>query len=131
MTYTIPPRDLVEKIIIKILKSEGTVDSQRKLTEEVTKHLRMFENYKISERRVRKIAIENPDIVVEIKYRTTAKEIDDMKTCPVCGADMEEIENLTLDGRRVVVGYRCTKCPYWTGKKLRLPSRYIFRLKGI
>ena len=58
----------------------------------------------------------------------TKKSVDSMEQCPVCGEPMKKIENMTLDGRKITTGFRCTFCAYWTGKLLRVPTRYIFKM---
>ena len=131
MTYKIPSEDEIKKIVLKILRYRGVIESQAELLNQVKKHLvRRGENFKISGKRLRKIAIKMPEVDVEIRCRTTDKEVENMEICPVCGEKMERITNLTLEGEKIVVGFRCTYCSYWTGNKLRVPMRYIFHLKG-
>ncbi len=128
MGYQIPPEEEVSRIIEKILKRRGTVESQRELHDEVMKHLvRMNKSYRLTPRRMRLIAINSGKVRMEIRYKVMDKNVESMETCPVCGSRMVKIENATLDGKRVVIGYKCVKCPYWTAKKLRMPIRYIFR----
>ncbi len=130
MPYKIPDEDEIRKIVLRILKFYGMIESQTELLNEVKKHLRRLgEDYRISGKRLRRIAVRMPEIVMEIRYRNLNREVDSMETCPVCGEKMEKITNLTLEGDKIIVGFRCTFCPYWTGKKLRIPMRYIFRLK--
>ena len=128
MAYKIPDESILVEIIERVMRQEGIVDSQSLLLKEVRKHLnRMDPEYRVSAQRLRKIAIKMKNIRVEIRCKITDRSPDDMKTCPVCGEDMERIENMTLDGKKITVGYRCTFCPYWTGMRLRVPIRYIFR----
>jgi hypothetical protein len=30
----------------------------------------------------------------------------------------------------VELGFKCTKCPYWTGPRKRVPVRYTFTMLG-
>ncbi len=128
MGYKIPPEDEVTSAVLKVVKSKRVVESQNELLHEVMKHLRRKNaEYRISGRRLRLIALKTGKIKMEIRYRITDKHVDNLEICPVCGEKMVKVENATLDGGRVVVGFKCTQCPYWTGKTLRLPIRYIFR----
>ncbi len=128
MVYELPEDAEVEEVILKILSRRGVVESQAELHREVMKHLlRRNERYRLSERRMRLVALSTRNIRVEIKYKLTERSVDNMEICPVCGSPMERISNYTLDGKKVVIGFRCTHCPYWTGTKLRVPIRYIFR----
>ena len=42
------------------------------------------------------------------------------------GSATKELQNQTLDGEEVKLGFRCSKCPYWTGPERRVPVRYTF-----
>ncbi len=131
MGYEIPAEEEVIQIILKILKRRGSVESQRELHEEVMKHLlRINSNYRLTPRRMRVIAINSGKIRLEIRYKMMDKSVEEISVCPVCGGKMVRIENATLDGQRVIIGFKCLNCPYWTGKKLRMPVRYIFRYRG-
>jgi len=41
----------------------------------------------------------------------------------------KRVKNLTIWGGEVTIEFRCNKCGYWTGKKKRIPTRYVFHLK--
>jgi len=128
MTYEIPEEQEVRKIILRILSKRGIIESQAELLREVLKHLhRRNKNYKLSGKRMRIIAINSGKVKIEIRYKLSDKLIEKMDKCPVCGGRMVKIENSTLDGGKVVIGFKCLSCPYWTGKQLRIPVRYIFR----
>ncbi len=131
MGYEIPKEDEIKEILLKIMKRRSIIESQAELHREVMKHLkRRNKEYKLSGKRMRMIALATGKIKIEIRYKLTDKVVEEMDKCPVCGGDMVRIENSTLDGENVVIGFKCTRCPYWTGKKLRMPIRYIFRYKS-
>ncbi len=131
MGYEIPKEDEVKEILLKIMKRRGIIESQAELHREVMKHLkRRNEDYKLSEKRMRIITLATGKVKIEIRYKLTDKIIESMDKCPVCGEEMVRIENSTLDGENVIIGFKCTKCPYWTGRNLRVPIRYIFRYRG-
>ncbi len=130
MSYKIPSEKDVGKIIVKVLKVRGVIESQSELNREVLKHLRRInKDFKLTPPRMRRIALKTSKIKIEIRCKTTEKIVENMKICPVCGGKMEKITNSTLEGEKIAIGFRCTDCPYWTGKNLRVPIRYIFRLK--
>ncbi len=128
MSYEIPDEGEVKKIILRILSRRGIVESQAELHREVLKHLnRKNKNYKLSAKRMRIIALQSEEVKIEIRYKVSDKIVEEMDKCPVCGGRMVKIENSTLNGGKVVIGFKCLNCPYWTGKQLRIPVRYIFR----
>ncbi len=129
MSHHIPDEDLISKIILRVLQDKNIVGSQAELTREVLKHLKRYDSsFTVSGKRLRKIALKIPSVHVEIRCKNSHKIVEDMKICPVCGEKMEKIENMTLEGEKITMGFRCPSCPYWTGKNLRIPSRYIFKL---
>jgi C4-type Zn-finger protein len=52
-----------------------------------------------------------------------------MTKCPVCGGSLKNVKNLTIYGGKVTIEFSCKNCGYWTGKKKRIPTRYVFHLK--
>ncbi|MDE1819706.1 MAG: hypothetical protein KGJ23_01800 [Euryarchaeota archaeon] len=51
-----------------------------------------------------------------------------LMTCPVCFHPIRPRYNETLWGdSSVIVGYRCTACPFWTPRQRRMPAQYTFR----
>ncbi len=130
MSYKIPSEKDVGKIIVKVLKVRGVIESQSELNREVLKHLkRLNKNFKLTPKRMRRIALKTSKVKIEIRCKLTDKIVEDMKVCPVCGGKMEKITNATLEGKKIAIGFKCRVCPYWTGKNLRVPIRYTFRLK--
>ncbi len=128
MEYSIPDESMVKEIVRKVLLHRGVVESQAELRREVLKHLQHRNGeYTISGKRLRRIALEMKDVKVEIHCKTTDVEVNEMDKCPVCGSEMEKIENMTLEGEKITIGFKCVHCPYWTGHKLRVPIRYVFR----
>ncbi|MGC8584693.1 MAG: hypothetical protein ACP5RZ_02580 [Thermoplasmata archaeon] len=127
MKYTIPDEKLIEKIIEKIFIENPEINSQKKLIDLIRKELALKDkNLRISVRRLRKIAINDAKVKINIQYKELNKNSDILKKCPVCGNDLKAIYNYTLDGEKVYVGKKCEVCLYWTGIKLRLPKRYTF-----
>jgi len=127
MSYKIPNEEIIVYIIKKIMMKQRIIYSQKKFLELVLNELKSTDNvYKLTEKRLRKIAITKAGVKVEMEYRETDMGIDDMKVCPVCGSKLTKIYNKTLDNIEVPIGLKCQTCGYWTGPKKRIPKRYIF-----
>jgi uncharacterized protein with PIN domain len=129
MQYRVPPDEKVESALRKVLQKFRTVPSQHKLQELVKKELKTKKNQVgISAHRLRDIAIQSGFVTLEIHSR----EGDPHKIltrCPVCGKPLQRVKNLTIWGGEVTIEFRCSNCSYWTGKKKRIPTRYVFHLK--
>ena len=78
---------------------------------------------------MRTLLLDAPGVRVRVRYRTGS---DDglLEECPVCGSEVRPIENRTLFGETVVLGFRCTHCAYWTHRRRRVPVRYSFSRVG-
>jgi len=129
MSYHIASDKQIGKSLLKILKKFRTVESQIKLKELVEKDLsKKKKKYGITGSRLRKIAIDNDFVKLEIHTREgNPKKL--MSKCPVCGGSLKKLKNSTIWGGEVTIELRCSKCKYWTGKKKRIPTRYIFHIK--
>jgi hypothetical protein len=129
MSYSIPSDEEIEKALFEVLKDFRTVNSQNNLKKLVTKKLnKKKKKYGVGSSRLRHIALNSDFVKIEIHTR----EGDPRKLlnkCPVCGGSLKKIKNLTIWGGEVTIEFRCSKCSYWTGKKKRIPTRYIFQLK--
>ena len=129
MTYKLPTDEEIEDAIRRALTRHGVVSSQRKLTELVRKELKSLDpDFTIAEDRVRMMAINKGLAKISINARDTPAKTSS-STCPVCSKHMKHIKNLTVYGGSVDLGYRCSRCGYWTGLKSRRPTRYIFSSK--
>ena len=129
MSHHIPSDEQVEKALVKVLKKYRTVDSQNKLRYLVIKELNTKKKkYGISGSRLRLIALKNDSVKLEIHTREGDPK-KPMAKCPVCGNPLKKLKNLTIWGGEVTIEFRCKKCGYWTGKKKRIPTRYVFQYK--
>ncbi len=129
MSHHIPSDEQVEKALVKVLKKYRTVDSQNKLRYLVIKELNTKKKkYGISGSRLRLIALKNDSVKLEIHTREGDPK-KPMAKCPVCGNPLKKLKNLTIWGGEVTIEFRCKKCGYWTGKKKRIPTRYVFHYK--
>ena len=129
MPYHVPSDEQVEQVLKKVLTKFRTVTSQHRLWELVKKELKTKKKeFGVSEQRLRSIALKSGFINLEIHSR----EGDPHKIlarCPVCGNPLKRVKNLTIWGGQVTIEFRCSFCGYWTGKKKRIPTRYVFHLK--
>ena len=130
MRYHIPSDEQVLNGLEKVLKEFRTVHSQNKLKKLVTKKLATKKkNYNVSASRLRNIAINSDFVKLEIQSRE-GDPTKLMTKCPVCSSTLKRVKNLTIWGGEVTIEFRCNKCSYWTGKKKRIPTRYIFHFKN-
>jgi len=129
MSYHISSDEQIKNALNKIFKEVRTVNSQNKLKELVEKELNAKkQKFGISGARIRDIAL-GLDF---IKLETQTREGDPnklMTKCPVCKSKLNRVKNLTIWGGEVTIELNCKKCGYWTGKKKRIPTRYIFHVK--
>jgi len=129
MSYHIPSDEQIENALKKVLTKFRTVHSQTKLKTLVTTELTTKEKeFGVSGSRLRDIAINSNFVKLEIHSREgDPKKV--MAKCPVCNSSLKRVKNLTIWGGEVTIEFRCTRCGYWTGKKKRIPTRYVFHLK--
>lgn len=129
MSYHIPSDEKVKVGLKNVLKKFRTVHSQSKLTHLVLKELnKTKKKFGLTGNRLRNIALNSDFIKLEIHTREgDPKKI--MNKCPVCNNPLKRVKNLTIWGGEVTIEFNCKKCGYWTGKKKRIPTRYIFHLK--
>ncbi len=129
MIYHIPSDDKVKKAVKKVFLKYYSVSSQHKLKSLVEKELKTKnKQFHVSEQRLRNIVLKSGLVDIEIHSR----EGDPHKIlnrCPVCNNPLQRVKNLTIWGGKVTIEFRCPKCGYWTGKKKRIPTRYVFHLK--
>ena len=129
MSYHIASDEQVGKVLQKVLKKTHTIDSQSLLKRLIMDELKKIDPlFGVSPQRLRKLAIASPFISLEIHSRGgNPKKI--LKGCPVCNHRLKQIKNLTIWGGKVTIEFQCPGCGYWTGKKKRIPTRYIFHYK--
>jgi len=129
MSYNIATDEQIESVIEKVLKKFRIVNSQNSLKKLVEEELNSKKkNFGITASRIRNIALNSDFIKLEIHTREGNPK-KQMFKCPVCRSDLHKVKNLTIWGGEVTIELSCKKCGYWTGKKKRIPSRYVFHLK--
>ena len=128
-TYEIASNEQVEQAIKKVLKEYRTVPSQHALQSLVKKELKTEkQQVGISGHRLRDLALKTGLVHLEI-YTRDGETHKFLTKCPVCGGSLKRVKNQTIWGGEVTLEYTCSHCGYWTGKKQRIPTRYVFHLK--
>lgn len=129
MSYQIATNEQIEDALKKVFNKFRTVQSQNKLRQLVAKELTTKKKkVGVSGPRLRDIAIKSDFIKLEIHSREgDPKKL--LTKCPVCGSTLKRVKNLTIWGGEVTIEFSCSNCGYWTGKKKRIPTRYVFHLK--
>ncbi len=128
-SYRIPGDQVVREALARVLTARHQVTSQRQLKRLVERDLKGDEKYRVGARRLRLAAIDSGLAALEIHTRETVERKAQVK-CPVCGARLRKVRNMTVFGGTVTLGYRCDRCRYWTGLRKRVPTRYIFTRKA-
>ncbi|MCD6108436.1 MAG: hypothetical protein J7J89_03040 [Thermoplasmata archaeon] len=130
MAYRIASDEQIKKTLKKVLNKYPHIQSQSKLKllflNELNK--RRKKKFAVSEKRLRSIAARSGFVKIEIRSR----EGDPQKVlfkCPVCDGPLKRVKNLTIWGGEVTIEFKCPLCGYWTSKKKRIPTLYIFHLK--
>jgi len=129
MSYHIASDEQIKNALEKVLKEYRTVTSQYKLKDLVTKKIDTSKKkYAISGTRLRSIALNSDFVKLEIHSRE-GNPRKSMNKCPVCFHNLKKVKNQTIWGGKVTLELKCGFCGYWTGKKKRIPKRYVFHYK--
>lgn len=110
--------------VVQVILDEGTVASQTRLAQLVNRQLGK-RGSKVTPERVRVLAVRSGLIGITIRTRHDGNA-GEMETCPVCRSKLKRTSNRTLTGHTTQTGYKCTRCPWWTGRELRVPHHYTF-----
>lgn len=134
-------------VVVQVILDEGTVASQTRLAELVNRQLKR-RGARVTPERLRVLAVRSGLVGLTIRTRTDGPT-PEMEKCPVCRAKLRRTANRTLTafdeagasstpsraprgataGQTAQTGYKCTKCPWWTGRELRIPQHYTFTAK--
>jgi uncharacterized protein with PIN domain len=129
MVYHIPSDDVILGAVKKVFQKYHTVTSQHKLKTYIEKELQTKKKqYRVSEPRLRTLVLKSGLIQVEIHTREGDPD-KILHKCPVCGGPLQRVKNQTIYGGEVTIEFRCDHCGYWTGKKKKIPTLYVFHLK--
>ncbi|HUR68083.1 MAG TPA: hypothetical protein VM370_02470 [Candidatus Thermoplasmatota archaeon] len=131
-------------VLVKVILDEGTVSSQKRLAELVNKQLKKRSMHVTGER-VRVLAVKSGLVGISVRARVDGPT-PELDRCPVCRAKLKRTSNRTLSafdasadassprrgaatGNTTQTGYKCARCPYWTGRELRIPMHYVFQAR--
>jgi uncharacterized protein with PIN domain len=129
MSYRIPSDEEILGAVKKVFQKYHTVSSQHKLKRYVEKELQTKKQmFHVSEPRVRTLVINNGLATLEIHTREGDPD-KILHKCPVCEGSLQRVKNQTIYGGEVTLEFRCTTCGYWTGKKKKIPTLYVFHTK--
>lgn len=124
--YRVPTDEEVVAAVVRVILREGQVPSQRRLTHLVQRALQSIDpKYRVGEPRVRLLALRSGLVGVTVHARHDG-DTPRLEACPVCGNALTRTSNRTLSGGQAQTGYKCTRCPWWTGRDYRVPMRYAF-----
>src|SRR5207245_8889396 len=124
-SYRIPNDDRIRDSLVRVFSTRPMVDSQRKLKQLVEKDLKGDEKYRVGEPRLRLLAIDSGLLDLEIRCRDT-DEMRSLIKCPVCGARLKKVRNMTVYGGAGTLGYGGERGRSWTGAERVRPARYNF-----
>ena len=131
MERKIPKKQKVLATIKKVLKRHLKVESQERLAELVLRELRKEDkNYTLTPTRVKRIALEIPEIEVKAKTKKSIN-LQKIEKCPICESEIVERKIKNLVGKEIIVGYKCTKCGYESDLEAFMPMKYEFVWKKI
>ena len=129
MVYRIPSDEEILDAVKKVFQEYHTVPSQYKLKKLVEKELQTRKKqFHVSAHRLRLLVLNSSFVQVEIHTRDGDPD-KILHRCPVCGGPLNRVKNQTIYGGEVTLEFRCTLCGYWTGKKKKIPTLYVFHLK--
>lgn len=109
--------------LVKVILEEGTVASQTRLARLVNDQLGGGRH--VTPERIRVLAVRSGLVALSIRTRTLG-ETPELDKCPVCRGRLRRTANRTLTGTTASTGYKCTRCPWWTGREMRVPQHYVF-----
>lgn len=117
----------VVAVLVKVILEEGTVSSQARLAALVNRHLHK-RDVAVGGERLRMLAIKSGLVSLHVRTRVDGPT-PELERCPVCRAKLRRTANRTLTGTTTQTGYKCQRCPWWTGRDLRIPMHYTFQAR--
>lgn len=126
----IPSKVMVTGAVKKVLSTHLKIDSQEELSRHVLKLLkREDKNYTLSPVRVKRIALNIPEVSVKAKTKKNVK-LQDIKNCPVCESDILPLMVKNLMNNDIAIGYKCRSCDYQSDLEAFMPMKYLFIWKS-
>jgi len=129
MDKKIPSKAKLQDVVKQVLSQHLKVNSQEKLSRLVLKRLkRENKDYVVSPVRVKRTALDIPQIEVKAKTKKTVK-LQKINNCPICHSRIEPLEVKNLADKKVLIGYQCTGCAYQSDLEAFMPMKYSFVYK--
>lgn len=129
MDKKIPSKAKLQDIVTQVLSQHLKVNSQEELARLVLKRLkRENKDYVVSPVRVKRIALDIPEIEVKAKTKKTVR-LQKIDRCPICHSKIEPLKVKNLANRKVLVGYQCTECAYQSDLEAFMPMKYSMSWK--
>lgn len=126
----IPSKDKVVEAINTVLSTHMKLESQEELARHALRLLKKEnKDYSLSPIRVKRIALDIPEIEIKAKTKKTVK-LQNIKNCPVCESNIEPLTVKNLLNKNIAIGYRCTNCAYESDLEAFMPMKYSFLWKG-
>ncbi|MEM5808033.1 MAG: hypothetical protein QW818_02775, partial [Candidatus Aenigmatarchaeota archaeon] len=106
MDKKIPSKEKLMQIVRQVVSQHLKVNSQEELAQLVLKMLKKEnKNYVVSPVRVKRIALDIPEIEVKAKTKKTVR-LQKITNCPICHSQIKPLEVKNLLGRKVLIGYK-------------------------
>jgi uncharacterized protein (DUF983 family) len=121
------PNRVLKMVIENVVRENYSISSLTKLTKQV-KSVLIEKGYRCSNHRIKRIVFDMKSIEVRVSFKKSHIRKGLNGTCPVCGFNLTEILNKTLDGKDVKF-YKCKRCKFESEGSYKLPARYIFYYK--
>jgi hypothetical protein len=127
---SIPSTAKVSEEIRTIVRRRLEVDSQEDLAALALRKLKKENKlFSLSPIRAKRIALGIPEIEVKAKTKKNHTLVS-ITSCPVCESAINPIEVMNLANRKIVVGWKCTKCRYESDLEAFVPMKYSFVWKA-
>lgn len=125
----IPAKSKVGEEIKNVLQRRFKVESQEELAALVLRKLRKENKiFSLSPIRAKRIALTIPEIEVKAKTKKNHTLVS-ISACPVCESAISPIEVKNLANKKIIVGWKCSKCKYESDLEAFVPMKYSFLYK--
>lgn len=131
MDKKIPPKAKLMEIVKQVMSSHLKVNSQEELARLVLGRLkRENKNYVVSPIRIKRIALEIPEIEVKAKTKKAVR-LQKITKCPICYSEIKPLKVKNLVNKDVLIGYSCTNCGYQSDLEAFMPMKYLLLWKPV
>lgn len=125
----IPAKTKVSEEIKNVLQRRFKVESQEELASIVIRKLRKEDKmFSLSPIRAKRIALTIPEIEVKAKTKKNHTLVS-ISACPVCESAISPITVKNLANKKIIVGWKCSKCKYESDLEAFVPMKYSFVYK--